>query len=185
VEVTLLADNGQIIRVAGPSRRPLAELARGRAPSLSLGRLADLLRGGGPGRFQPAFSRSGIGGAQTDPWAVDVTTGGAKCIFADHPVFLWRPPLASGARVSLEATSRSQRSFFDWPAGTITVAWPSDIPLDPSETYVVTLDSGSRTFTLTVAPKRPERGFALVHLAESGCKDQLFALLGSVERGQD
>jgi hypothetical protein len=175
IEVTLLSDSGRIVSLTGPTRRPLSEIPAGNGPFIGLERLGRFLREANERLSKITIVRGTRSGTPPDPWLVDITLSGTKCVFRDAAIRLWRPASARRERFSLGTRVADKRIFFNWPAATESVPWPEEIPISTTDRYVATWGQGlhSRTFTLVVGVNAPGLGQAIAHFAEHDCIDQL------------
>jgi hypothetical protein len=181
-ELVLLSDTGVLRTVRGPARS-IGNLDVG-APANpgALKSLGDMLRVQKDGRMTLGAVRGGPPMRPTDPWVIDTTTTGTKCLFEDRPAVLWRSGPLSAARVSLQATGSGDRTSFDWPAKASTVPWPSAVRTKSGETYQLAGNAAESTFTLAVATGQSSPGGALLFMAESQCADQAALLLAELSK---
>lgn len=181
-ELVLLSDTGVLRTVRGPAKTiGNLDVSAAASPG-ALKSLADMLRVQKDGRMTLGAVRGGPPMRPTDPWVIDTTTTGTKCLFEDRPVMLWRSGPLSATRVSLQATGSGDRMSFDWPAKASTVPWPGAVRKKGGETYQLASNAGESTFTLAVATGESTPGRALLFMAESQCADQAALLLAQLAK---
>jgi hypothetical protein len=70
---------------------------------------------------------------------VDLTRSGTDCVAQDRPIELWRPPPDKRTTLFLTRLSTGEHAEVDWPSGTATMTWPSDVRAVDGEAYQVSL----------------------------------------------
>ena len=129
--------------------------------------------------------RGESGATPTDPWVLDLSTGGSKCALGGEAIEMWRPTPAGRSSIVIRAPELSVRQRISWSKDVDRAIWPDAIPLIDSVSYVVHLDNRSREFVIHVL-REGERDPAarLAWLVDSGCRSQAVRLVDSLPAGE-
>ena len=117
--------------------------------------------------------------APPEPWLLDVTHVGHRCLPENTPVTFWRPAAGgSPAKLVLAPSDRSWQARAEWPAGADRMAIPRTLPLRNGTTYVVTLAGKETAITLVTIPAALSNdAMRAGWMMEAGCDLQAQALL--------
>ncbi len=111
----------------------------------------------GPGNFSPAIAaragdqtaqnstgrRARIGAVRsaglvssspTTIWHLDVSQSGNMCVTDPRDVTLWRADSSQAATLDISGPDGASRQV-QWPAGSATLTWPSDLPIADNVQY--------------------------------------------------
>jgi hypothetical protein len=179
-QVELIAPTGQLIRLHGPwDKPPMAEGAAD-APDASVALKALLTA-----NLARSESVGVVRGAPTqvvppDPWLLDVTHVGIRCVPENRQVVFWRPNRGGAAAVTVEPYDRSWRARAQWPAGADRMAVPASLPLANRSTYIVGLNGKDIPITLVTVPAAASNdAMRAAWMMQQGCDAQAQALLQS------
>ncbi len=118
----------------------------------------------------------------TDPWAIDVSSNGDRCVQARAPV-LWRPDTQLDRTLVMRREPNSDWVQVAWPADRATLPWPRGLAPADGARYRVRLAGplSTKFITLHMAPRSFANDAArLAWLYESGCRDQAETLIGQL-----
>jgi hypothetical protein len=115
-----------------------------------------------------------------DPWWLDTTATGNRCLKAGASPRLWQPAVKELVRARLSMPGRS--AWFSWESGEATADWPASIPVVQGVPYRLEVSSLNlvREFViviLTDVPADPIENSTLLLLQD--CTAQAHALLES------
>ncbi len=177
-QVTLIAPTGQMIKLRGPWDKPPLGDAAAADPdvaaalkalltqNLARSEKVGVVRGGSDQVVPP------------DPWLVDVTHVGVRCVPANDRIVFWRPNGGNAANLSVQPYDRSWRARGQWPAGTDRLPVPSTLPLTNRATYIVGLDGKNTSITLVTIPAAASNdAMRAAWMIEQGCGAQAQSLL--------
>lgn len=126
--------------------------------------------------------RSGTNAAPLpDPWLIDVTRSGERCLKAGTQPVWWRPLPAPAQSFVVMPIDRSWRADLQWQAGQQQMS-ASKLVLTASESIMV-VRSGDQEFTIRINPVRADLDNDLVLVSwmlEKGCMQQADALLRQI-----
>ncbi|MEI8393627.1 MAG: hypothetical protein WCF85_02750 [Rhodospirillaceae bacterium] len=202
--LTLIAEDGSVIKLrgpyngvprsasaatAGPLSAALAQLiAVPASTSSALGASRDAAAGTGPGGgvAKPAKVVGTIGGViaveggASDPWLIDVSGPGHRCILDAGELVFWRPDRNAVADVTLTIDTEGWKGYTGWPAGFAKLAAPEAMPRRDGAIYTVDYGRGPAGLTIHVLPAKVSGVPVLAAwMVEKGCVEQAAALLRS------
>jgi len=176
-EVRAVTEETKVLVVTGPFHGRLAGLRDGPASGLlaalqSLllarqGSIAALIRGETP--------------AAIDPWVIDLTTGGPKCLRDVAGTRLWQPEPPEAT--SIFFTTKTGRLLVPWPEHSETISWPADLPLAEGGSYQVEIPDRKlhRLFSTHFAPHPFDGPLpAAAWMLSNQCNAQALALLDTL-----
>ena len=177
-QVVLIAPTGQMIKLHGPwDKPPIGEGAAANpdvgdalkallTQSLAKSEKVGVVRGGTDQVVPP------------DPWLVDVTHVGIRCVPANQHIVFWRPGGGAAAPLSIQPYDRSWRARTEWPAGADRLPMPPSLPLTNRATYVVDLNGKAASITIVAVPAAASNdAMRAAWMLEEGCDGQARALL--------
>ncbi|MEO5365738.1 MAG: hypothetical protein H7831_05185 [Magnetococcus sp. WYHC-3] len=176
--LTLISSSGKTLKLSGPFEGvPGAENVAG-AGSQMVDSLRNLVA-----KREQSTSSLGVTRAASmerslpDPWLVDVSHEGHRCIQEGRPLVLWRTFSESNAPVVLTETRTGWRGEVTWPAGYSKLAADPSMPLTDGSRYTVDASGRELSITLHVIPAAVAQGAVLsAWLAEAGCEEQALLL---------
>lgn len=175
-QVSLMTQDGKVVKLRGPFDKPPApaEAAAGANVQLALQLLvtqqssrerAGVIRGG-PGMVVPP-----------EPWVVDVSDPGLRCLEADSTITLWRSDASTTQPVEVAPNDRSWKADADWQAGSDRLTLPHNVPLRRRTPYVVRLGGKEVNITLVSLPTTlTNDAMRASFMMENGCDAQAKAL---------
>jgi hypothetical protein len=178
--VTLIAANGATIKLSGPFEGvPDPNNQRGASVAESLVRLASQTT---TGTSSLGTVRDAEGAPPTDPWVVDVSANGNRCVAQGGSVVLWRPAAAAEQTMEIQPTDRAWQAQAKWPASTDKLAMPANFPAQDGQGYLVAVNGVSRTITLHLMPAALATDkMRAAWMFEKGCTTQAKLLVGSLK----
>ncbi len=176
-QVTLISQDGKLIKLRGPSDKPPAPQQTAATANVALAlqllvtqettrEKAGVIRGAGSLVVPP------------EPWLVDVSSSGLRCLPAGATITLWRPSAGEAIPLTVAPSDRSWRARAEWPAGQDRLALPPTIPLRRRSTYVVRLGQRETVLTLIAMPATLDNdAMRAAWMMDQGCDAQVKALL--------
>jgi hypothetical protein len=149
-EVTLVGEDGAIIKLRGPYDAPPSSGNGGSGVDIS-----NALAALGTGQAQ---SSMGVVRAKVEdvtlpnPWVIDVTHSGKVCVRPGTSVVFWRQQSGAAAKLRIMPVDRTWRAESEWPAGTAQLPAPAIFPITDRQTYLFDLDGQTATVTLVQVP---------------------------------
>jgi hypothetical protein len=179
-QVELIAPTGQIIKLHGPWDKPPIGEGGANAPDASVALkallTANLARSQSVGVVRGANAQV----VPPEPWLIDVTHVGIRCVPESHQVVFWRPDRGGAAAVTVEPYDRSWRAHAEWPSGVDRMAVPATLPLTNRSTYIVGLNGKNTPITLVTIPAAASNdAMRAAWMMQQGCDAQAQALLQS------
>lgn len=176
--VTLISPSGEIIKLHGPSNAAPAPTQGGSTVDVK-GALRTLVT-------QELADNSELGvvrGAADDPvppqpWLVDVTRDGTRCLPANYPVVFWRPGGGGASAVTIAPYDRSWLVRTEWQAGTDRLPLGAAVPLRNRQTYVIRVGNKETAVTLVTMPAAVSNdAMRAAWMIQVGCVPQVKSLL--------
>jgi hypothetical protein len=180
--VTLISPDGKLIKLRGPSDKPPAPQDGAATADVGLAlkllvtqettrEKAGVIRGAGKLVIPP------------EPWLIDVSTPGTRCLPTDMPITFWRPTAQVAQQVTIAPSDRSWRVKTDWEIGEDRLSLPRTVSLRKRSTYVVRLGDQEATLNLIALPASLDNDVMRARwMLEEGCAAQVQALLNKVEK---
>jgi hypothetical protein len=175
--VTLIGPDGKTVSRRGPYSGPAAPPAAGESdPKAALAALV--------ATRNARTSSIGVVRAGTDsvkvpnPWYVDVTRSGPRCLQEGHQPALWRPTADAAQSFVMFPSDRSWRADFTWKKGENAVQMPPLSRFEGVTTVLVNIDQQEFAITINIIPKDIDSTAVLTAwMLEKGCIQQADALL--------
>jgi hypothetical protein len=128
--------------------------------------------------------RSGHGSARLpDPWLIDISRAGPRCLHERQASYFWRPPGTAASLLTIWPTDRSWRVDFAWPEDHDRVPIPPG--LRPMEGQTLVAEYGDREHAIgftVIAPSVSEPVLIAAWMIEKGCIQQADAFLDALHR---
>ena len=177
-EVVLIAPTGQMVKLHGPWDKPPLGGEAAANPDVGTALKAlltqSLARSDRVGAVRGAAAEI----VPPDPWLLDVTHVGVRCVPEHGQVVFWRPDAGGAAPLSVEPYDRSWRARAQWPAGADRLVVPRTLPLTNRSTYIVSLSGKDHAITLVTIPAAASNdAMRAAWMIEAGCDAQAQALL--------
>ena len=176
--VTFMDVDGKVITVRGPYAAAIGGSEGGK--DMGMVKLVSALFNEHPSHPLGAF-RGAAGSEQKDPWAVDTSTPGDKCIRAKESATLWQPGMNGPGDLTLTDVAAGKTIKVRWSGDALTAGWPKDLPLQQGAEYEAKLSyqMEPNRFVLHIADKPlPKDSRAIEWLVQAGCYAQAHTLLG-------
>ncbi len=173
--VTLIAANGATIKLSGPFEGvpdPQSQRAGGVVESLR--KLASQPT---QGTSTLGTVRAATGELPTQPWLIDVRSGGDRCVQQDAPVVFWRPAPKTDQTIEISPSDRAWQAQAPWPAGLDQLAMPPNFPAADAQTYIIAGPGTSAAITLHLIPPALDAdAMRAAWMVEMGCAGQAWLL---------
>ena len=118
-----------------------------------------------------------------EPWLLDVSRSGTRCLPQNSVLALWRPDAAGSGTVSVSPSDRSWRARMEWAAGDERVVLQHQVPVAGRAVYMVKLGDHEVTLTLIGLPETLETdAMRVAWMSEKGCDGQAMALLNGMRQ---
>jgi len=180
--LTLIRSDGTVLTLRGPfSKTPAPPTAVASDPKQALAALVNTR----------AARTSSVGVIRAgeevmplpEPWLVDLSRSGMRCMIEDQTVTFWRPDASQEARLTLVPSDRSYKADFVWPRGAARL--PASKLEFKNEFNFFTIQQADQEFALQLMkiPKAIAEGNRVILIAwllEKGCTQQADALLRQV-----
>lgn len=173
--LTLLADDGQVLKLTGPYSGIPGQKSSTRGKEKDLVVIASLLQGHSqPTSTLGALRRVSRKGAP--PRAVDVDRSGQQCLSSD-PVVLWRSNATTQESVRISDTLGKTLISLMWPIGEAQLEVPADY-FNDGQGYRIQRGNYAVKLQIRKAAQPLDNTAALTAwMAESGCQTQALSIL--------
>ena len=119
------------------------------------------------------------------PWLIDISRPGERCLRAGEQPVWWRPEAATSQKFTLLPIDQSWRADFEWAAGQHGIPAPPLAKFQGQTMFVIRMGDQDHGITVNLVPTDLENDFVLASwMLEKGCIQQADALLRQVERDQ-
>src|SRR5579863_8105081 len=133
--ITVIAHNGDTLKLRGPyHNKPMAGANGGGSLTVALGSL--LVRGGVRASDVGAV-RGGQAVHLPEPWVIDVSHPGTRCVRAGQPTVFWRTQTQQAGELAIAPVNRAWRLTAPWPRGVDRLPAPRELPVVERATYLV------------------------------------------------
>jgi hypothetical protein len=180
--VTLIAANGNTLKLRGPYDQPPAADAGANGANLTQA-LSTLIAQKQTRTSEVGLVRAGTGPAKLpEAWVLDVSRSGSLCVRDGNPVVFWRPAAGASANLTVTPTDRSWKLSTTWPSGADRLTVPQNFPVHGNHsTYLVGLDQAQVALTLNSIPDSVASDkMRAAWMIEKGCEAQAEALLATL-----
>ncbi len=156
--ITLIAANGSTLKLRGPY---------------------DQAPGSGEGGTGPGVVRAGAAAAKLpEPWVVDVSRPGNRCVRDGDPIVFWRPASGTTANLTITPLDKSWKIATTWPSGADRLVVPPNLPVPGRPIYLIELDETQSAITVNSIPGAVSSdAMRAAWMIEKGCQAQAEALL--------
>lgn len=118
-----------------------------------------------------------------DPWLIDISRPGARCLREGESPIWYRPDAAAAQSFTVYPVDRSWRADFAWQAGQDRLAAPPLSKFQGQTTFVVHADDQDRAVAMNIIPKGIDDELILASwMLEKGCLPQADALLARLQQ---
>ena len=180
--LTLIAADGRSLKLRGPYEEAPAPV-QAVAGAANVGdALKNLMNQRVAGTAALGVVRAGGEAAELpDPWVLDVSRSGARCVASDATPVLWGPRFAEATALAIEPADRSWRARGQWPAESDRFSLPARIPLADGRGYVFEIGGNAANVVIHRMPASfRDPLLQAAWMIEKGCNDQARALARAV-----
>lgn len=183
--VTVIGPDGKSTVIKGPfSGEPLPKGSTAADPKQALAALV--------ATRDARTSSVGVIRAGTDavkipePWLIDVTRPGPRCLLeGDLPVW-WRPVADAGENFTVFPVDRSWRADFTWEPGQDRQQVPPLSRFEGPNVFVVRQGEAEYAISLNIVPRGIDNNMVLsAWMLEKGCIQQADALLNELKKNPE
>jgi len=174
-QVSLMTQDGKVVKLRGPYDKAPAP---GEAATANVQLALQLLVTQESARERAGVIRGGPGMVvPPDPWLVDVSSSGLRCLQADSTITLWRPDAAASQPIEVAPNDRSWKADVEWKSGSDRLPLPHNVPVRRRTPYVVKLGGREVNITLVSLPSTlTNDAMRASYMMENGCDAQAKAL---------
>jgi hypothetical protein len=176
--ITLIAANGSTLKLRGPYDQAPGSAAGGGGPGV-VDALKALIVQKDSRTSDVGVVRAGAADAKLpEPWLLDVSRPGMRCVREGDPIVFWRPISAATANLTITSLDKSWKVATTWPSGADRLTVPSNLPVQRPATYLVDLDATESAITVNSIPGAVSSdAMRAAWMIEKGCQAQAEALL--------
>jgi hypothetical protein len=180
-QVTLVGADGRTVKLRGPSQVAPDPSAPAEAAGV-VDSLRNLVQNRAAGTGSLAVVRSaGDVVPLPEPWLVDVSRPGDRCLMENTPAVFWRSEAAQPAQLEVRPADSSWQAKANWPA-TQKLAMPPTLPLRDGESYMVQLHGSTAKLTFHIIPSTASKpAMQAAWMVEKGCDAQATALVSTIK----
>ncbi len=174
-KLSLIGYNGFILNFVGPTTVTAAQVANPYAGKFfdPLRALADRLEKSGTLRSARAPGRT-----IDNPWHIDVSHPGQRCVLEKSQVMVWRDSVAPNQTLVIGPAGSSWFASLDWPNDSALMALGGEVRFDNDERVVVELDGVMNELTMHVIPRSVSTPAAqAAWMIQKGCEDQAVVIV--------
>lgn len=118
-----------------------------------------------------------------DPWVVDISTSGQKCVRSNKPIMWWRPDASNTQKFTMQPTDKSWSGEFAIEAGESYVDLPVDSMITDQSNFTLDADDTRVAININVLDFDVDSDLVVASwLLEKGCSAQADALIRSLSR---
>ncbi|OYX37849.1 MULTISPECIES: hypothetical protein [unclassified Sphingomonas] len=123
--------------------------------------------------------------ALPDPWLIDISRAGERCLKAGGKPIWWRPDAKQSQKFTVLPVDRSWVADFEWNAGESMMAVPELAAFDSQTIFVMRVEDQEFPVSINIVPSDLENDLILASwMLEKGCTQQADALLKTVGQNQ-
>jgi len=181
--VTLIAPDGKTITLRGKfSGLPMTSAPAATDPKQALAALmanrnARTSRVGAVrGESEPA--------PLPQPWLIDVSTPGERCLRPGQQPIWWRPEVRASQKFTLLSFDQSWRVDFEWAAGQHGIPAPPLAKFEGAAVFVIRMGEREYSITVNLVPTDLDGSTLASWMIEKGCIQQANALLRQMQQDQ-
>jgi hypothetical protein len=176
--ITLIAANGSTLKLRGPYDQAPGSAAGGGGSGV-VDALKALIVQKDSRTSDVGVVRAGAEAAKLpEPWLVDVSRPGVRCVRDGDPIVFWRPVSATTANLTITSLDKSWKIATTWPSGADRLIVPPNLPVQRPATYLVDLDATESAITVNSIPGAVSSdAMRAAWMIEKGCQAQAEALL--------
>ncbi len=123
--------------------------------------------------------------ALPDPWLIDISRAGERCLKAGGKPVWWRPDGSKAQKFTVLPVDRSWIADFEWNAGETMMGVPDLATFDEQTIFVMRVEDQEFPVSINIVPSDLENDLILASwMLEKGCTQQADALLKTVGQNQ-
>lgn len=174
-QLSLIGYNGFIMNFVGPTTVTAAQVANPYG-----GKFFDPLRALVEKLEKSGTLRSASAGGKTleNPWHVDVTRPGSRCVLERAPVTVWRDNAGQSQTLVIGPAGASWAATVEWPRESELMALGGEVRFDNGERVVAELEGIVNELTIHVIPRSVTTPAAqAAWMIEKGCEEQAVVIV--------
>ena len=181
--VTLLSQEGKTVTLRGKfSGLPPMSAGAATDPTQALRALV--------GTRNP--ETGGVGAARSfslaaplpQPWLIDVSTPGERCLRPGQQPIWWRPEVRASQKFTLLSFDQSWRVDLEWAAGQHGIPAPPLAKFEGAAVFVIRMGEREYSITVNLVPTDLDGSTLASWMIEKGCIQQANALLRQMKQDQ-
>jgi hypothetical protein len=177
-QIVLISPAGKTIKLKGPSDQP--PISEGEAGTADVAAALKTLVTAQNARSDRLGVVRGAANqvVPPEPWLIDVTHGGNRCLREGSALVLWRVQAGGEVPFVIAPSDRSWRAHADWPAGADRLVMPQELPVRQRSSYAMSLGGKETAITLITMPSTLTNDpMRVAWMIEAGCDAQAQSLL--------
>jgi len=176
--ITLIAANGSTLKLRGPYDQAPGSGEGGTGPGV-VDALKALIVQKESRTSDVGVVRAGAAAAKLpEPWVVDVSRPGNRCVRDGDPIVFWRPASGTTANLTITPLDKSWKIATTWPSGADRLVVPPNLPVPGRPIYLIELDETQSAITVSSIPGAVSSdAMRAAWMIEKGCQAQAEALL--------
>lgn len=182
-KVVLIATDGRATTLRGPYRGPAGQARSGGTQNATVA-LAALISTRRDRASAVGAVRSGASAAALpEPWLIDISRPGERCLREGDMPRWWRPSGAGSQPFTVYPVDRSWKADFVWKDGSDTMSAPELGKLDTTKSYNVKVAEQEYAIRLNIIPRDLTDPFVVTSwMLQKACFQQADAYLRIIER---
>ena len=179
-KIVLVATDGRMITLRGSYSGPAGrDAASAQNPRMAL---AALIATRNDRASSVGAVRSGASAAALpEPWLVDISRGGDRCLQGDEKPVWWRPEGSAEQAFSVFPVDRSWRADFVWKAATDHMTPPDITGLNDVKTFIIRADGQEYPIRVNIIPADISDPLVIsAWMLEKACVQQADAYLRAI-----
>lgn len=181
--VTLIAPDGKMVTLRGKfSGLPMMGASATTDPKQALAALM-ANRNARTGRVGAVRGASDFA-PLPQPWLIDVSMPGERCLRPGQQPIWWRPKAAASQKFTLLPTDQSWRADFEWAAGQYAIPAPPLAKFEGETMFVIRMGKEEHNITVNLVPTDLDGSALASWMLETGCIQQADALLRQIKQDQ-
>ena len=179
-KISLISPTGKVIKLKGPYKGIPDPADKSADASKLVTALSTLVSGQGRDSSQLGAIRDAASARGTDPFRIDVVSGGDQCVVTGKPTILWIPGGAPVSSLWIARAGSSEAAMVKWPEGEAQTLWPSNLPVVDGAAYQVLRQPAKEESEIrlhVIAAETGNNAELAIQMQERNCLTQAFALL--------
>ena len=184
-KIVLVAPDGRMSTLRGPYSGPAVRNAGSvQNPRVAL---AALIATRKDRASSVGAVRSGASAAPLpDPWLIDISRGGDRCLKDGEKPVWWRPESVADQAFSVFPVDRSWRADYVWKASTDRMTPPDIVGLDDLKTFIIRADGQEYPLRINMIPRDIDDPLVVsAWMLEKACVQQADAYLRAIGKDLD